>query len=200
MCIQIPSRFEMFDNMLLGHGDCLELMKDIPDQAIDMCLTDPPYGTTACKWDNVIPFAPMWEQLKRIVKPNGAICLFGNEPFSSHLRLSNLKMFKYDWMLRKNRATGFLNAKKMPLYKYEICSVFGSKMNYFPVLRPCEPAKMSTKNTGSKSDCYGKISWVKPEYAIRDFTYPDNEIEFKQVLKDRIHPTQKPVADRKSVV
>ena len=72
-------------------GDCLELMKTIPDGSVDMILTDPPYGTTACKWDSVIPFEPMWEQLKRIIKPNGAIVLFGSEPFSSHLRMSNLK-------------------------------------------------------------------------------------------------------------
>ena len=93
-------------------GDCLELMKQIPDQSIDLCLTDPPYGTTKCPWDNVIPFEPMWEQLKRIVKPNGAICLFGSEPFSSKLRLSNLKMFKYDWIWNKSRPTGFALAKK----------------------------------------------------------------------------------------
>lgn len=178
----------------LIHGDCLEEMAKIPDQSIDMCLTDPPYGTTSCKWDSVIPFEPMWRELKRIVKPNGAICLFGSEPFSSALRMSNIKQFKYDWYLEKNRATGFLNAKKMPLYKYEICSIFGSKIRYYPQLRKCKPTKMQTNNTGSKSDCYGKIKWEKPEYSIRDFTYPDNRIEFKQVLKNRIHPTQKPVA------
>ena len=83
-------------------GDCLEVMKSIPDKSIDMVLTDPPYGTTACKWDHVIPFEPMWEQLKRITKDNSAICLFGSEPFSSHLRLSNLKMFKYDWVWSKS--------------------------------------------------------------------------------------------------
>lgn len=172
-------------------GDCLEIMKTIPDNSIDLILTDPPYGTTACKWDSVIPFEPMWKELKRIRK--GAIVLFGSEPFSSALRMSNIKEFKYDWVLEKNRATGFLNAKKMPLYKYELCSVFGNKIRYFPQVRPCKPTKMKTNNTGSKSDCYGKIEWDKPEYAIRDFTYPDNKIEFKQVLKNRVHPTQKPI-------
>jgi len=195
MCIQIPGRFEIFDNMMLGHGDCLNLMSDIPDGSIDMCLTDPPYGTTACKWDSVIPFEPMWEQLKRIVKPNGAICLFGSEPFSSHLRLSNLKMYKYDWMLEKNRATGFLNAKKMPLYKYEICSVFGGKIKYYPQLRKIKPTMFKLNNTGSKSDCYGEIkNIIKPLYGMRDFKYPDNKIIFNQVLKNRLHSTQKPVA------
>ena len=169
-------------------------MPTIPNESVDMILADPPYGTTACKWDTIIPFEPMWEQLKRITKKNGAIVLFGNEPFSSALRMSNIKMFKYDWYLEKNRATGFLNAKKMPLYKYEICSVFGYKINYYPQKRHCKPTKMQTNNTGSKSDCYGEIKWEKPEYSIRDFTYPDNRIEFKQVLKNRQHPTQKPVS------
>jgi DNA modification methylase len=180
--------------MNLIHGDCLEVMKSIPDKLVDLVLTDPPYGTTACKWDSVIPFEPMWSELKRIRKDNAAICLFGSEPFSSHLRMSNIKEFKYDWMLEKNNATGFLNAKKMPLYKYEIVSVFGSKIKYYPQLRKCKLTKMKTNNTGSKSDCYGKIEWEKPTYAIRDFTYPDNKLEFKQVLKNRFHPTQKPVA------
>ena len=121
------------DNVWLMKGDCLERMKEIESGSVDLILTDPPYAKTQNAWDSVIPLDLIWEQLKRIIKPNGAICLFGSEPFSSALRMSNIKMFKYDWMLRKNRSTGFLNAKKMPLYKYEICSVFGKqKINYFP--------------------------------------------------------------------
>jgi site-specific DNA-methyltransferase (adenine-specific) len=179
----------------LFHGDCIDIMKTIPNESIDMVLADPPYGTTACKWDSVIPFELMWLELKRLVRPIAAICVFGSEPFSSRLRMSNIKQFKYDWVLEKNRATGFLNAKKQPLNKYELCSVFATgKLNYTPQLRPCKPTKMQTNNTGSKSDCYGRLDWIKPEYAVRDFTYPDNKIEFKQVLKGRVHPTQKPVA------
>lgn len=109
---------------VLIHGDCLEEMKKIPDNSVDMCLTDPPYGTTACKWDTVIPFEPMWLQLKRIVKDNGAICLFGSEPFSSALRMSNIKMFKYDWVWDKCRPTGFVLVKKQPMRQYEIISIF----------------------------------------------------------------------------
>ncbi len=116
----------------LLNGDCLELMKDIPDKSIDMVLTDPPYGTTACKWDVVIPFEPMWKLLKRITKDNGAICLFGSEPFSSHLRLSNLKMFKYDWIWKKKNPSNFLDAKRRPLGITEVISVFGTKINYYP--------------------------------------------------------------------
>ena len=105
-------------------GDCLELMKDIPSGSIDAIITDPPYGTTACKWDSVIPFDLMWEQLNRIIKPNGAIVLFGSEPFSSALRMSNIKKWRYDWIWEKNKPTNFGNANKMPLKSYEIISVF----------------------------------------------------------------------------
>ena len=104
----------------LLQGDCLELMKNIPDGSVDLVLTDPPYGTTACKWDSVIPFDKLWEQYNRIIKDNGAIVLFGSEPFSSQLRMSNLKMYKYDWVWIKNNAVGFVNAKLKPMNKHEI--------------------------------------------------------------------------------
>ena len=106
-------------NLMLG--DCLERMKEIPDGSIDMVLTDPPYGTTACKWDSVIPFEPMWEQLKRIVKPRGAIVLTASQPFTSALVMSNVKMFKYDWTWQKPKGTGHLNAKKMPMRDRRMC-------------------------------------------------------------------------------
>ena len=95
--------------------DCLEGMKRIADGSVDMVLCDLPYGTTQCKWDTVIPFEPLWEQYKRVIKPNGAIALFGSEPFTSTLIVSNIKQFKYNWIWQKNKATGFLNAKKQPL-------------------------------------------------------------------------------------
>ena len=105
-------------------GDCLELMKNIPDGSVDLVLTDPPYGTTACKWDSVIPFEPMWGELKRIVKRGGAIVLFGSEPFSSLLRASNIDWYKYDWIWEKPNGSGFLSAKKAPLKNHENISVF----------------------------------------------------------------------------
>ena len=108
----------------LYQGDCLEVMKDIPDGSVDLILTDPPYGTTACKWDSVIPFEPMWKQLDRIIKPNGAIVLFGSEPFSSALRMSNIKSYKYDWYWMKNFKTGHLNAHRQPMRNIENISVF----------------------------------------------------------------------------
>ena len=108
----------------LKHGDCLELMKEIPDGSVDMVLTDPPYGTTSCKWDSVIPFEPMWEQLKRVIKPNGAIVLFGSEPFSSALRMSNIKNYKYDWVWDKVFAGNFVQAKNQPMKDFENVMVF----------------------------------------------------------------------------
>ena len=171
---------------MLIHGDCLEEMKKIPDNSVDMCLTDPPYGTTACKWDTVIPFEPMWKELHRIVKDNGAICLFGSEPFSSALRMSNTKRFKYDWYLNKNWVTGHLNAKIQPMRKVEICSVFNSK-TYFPQgLKPHN----KIKNRGVSSRTNRKAGTVN----FQKWTnYPNNLIDFVRE-KDTLHPTQKPVA------
>ena len=99
----------------LFNGDCLEVMKELPDNSIDFILTDPPYGTTACKWDNIIPYKPMWAELKRIRKDNTVVALFGTEPFSSHLRLSNLNEYKYDWIWNKKIPSGMSNAKYQPM-------------------------------------------------------------------------------------
>ena len=108
----------------LYKGDCLEVMKLISDRSVDTIITDPPYGTTACKWDSVIDFELMWEQLNRIIKPNGAIVLFGSEPFSSALRMSNIKDYKYDWIWEKSHPMNFLNGKIQPLRYSELISVF----------------------------------------------------------------------------
>lgn len=108
----------------LYNGDCLEVMKEIPDKSVDMILCDLPYGTTACKWDSIIPFEPLWEQYCRIIKNNGAILLFGSEPFSTTLRMSNLKNYKYDWVWIKNTSGGFVHAKNRPLKRHELISVF----------------------------------------------------------------------------
>ena len=109
------------------NGDCLELMPTIPDTSIDLILCDLPYGTTACKWDTVIPFEPLWEQYNRIIKDNGAIVLFGSEPFSSALRMSNIKNFKYDWIWEKHKPSNFALAKKQPMKYHETISVFYKK-------------------------------------------------------------------------
>ena len=119
----------------LFKGDCLIEMNKIVDKSVDMILCDLPYGTTACKWDSVIPFEPLWEQYNRVIKDNGAIVLFGSEPFSSALRMSNLKMYKYDWKWDKIEGSGFINAKIKPLNCYEDIMVFGKqKINYYPIM------------------------------------------------------------------
>ena len=112
------------ENLWLMKGDCLERMKEIPDGSVDMILADVPYGTTACPWDSIIPLEPMWEQLKRIIKPNGAIVMTASQPFTTTLIASNMKMFKYCWVWKKSKPTGHLNAKKQPLRTYEDVVVF----------------------------------------------------------------------------
>lgn len=113
------------ENIWLMQGDCLERMKEIPDGSVDMVLTDPPYGTTACKWDSIIPLEPMWEQLKRVIKPNGAIVMTASQPFTSQLVSSNIKDFKYSWVWEKNRGSNFATVKYMPMKEHEDILVFG---------------------------------------------------------------------------
>ncbi len=108
----------------LLQGDCLELMKDIPDKSVDMVLCDLPYGTTACKWDIVIPFEPLWEEYRRIAKDSGIVALFGSEPFSSALRMSNIDMFRYDWIWEKEQGANFMTCKTQPYKVHEIVSIF----------------------------------------------------------------------------
>ena len=182
-------------------GDCLELMKDIHDGSVDLVLTDPPYGTTACKWDSVIPFEPMWEQLNRTIKPNGAICLFGSEPFSSALRMSNIKHFKYDWIWEKTRSTGHVHAKNMPMKKHEIISVFSNgsmghasllsekRMVYNPQgIIPVENGKERTLNYRSPN-VYGKQKLVMPPQKYTN--YPGDIIRYNMdniIVKEYIQP------------
>ena len=187
----------------LLHGDCLELMKTIPDNSIDMVLTDPPYGTTACKWDTVIDFELMWKELKRITKDDGAICLFGSEPFSSHLRLSNLKMFKYDWVWDKKRISNPFMAKKQPLNNIELISVFYFKQcPYFPIPRKLSVKKPLSKKGHNKShttDTTGS-SKLMTKRESKQTGYPKRLLDTIPVMnnlsKDKagLHPTQKPVA------
>jgi DNA modification methylase len=178
--------------MQLLHGDCLELLQNIPDKSIDMILTDPPYGTTACKWDSVIPFAPLWEQLNRIIKDNGAIVLFGSEPFSSALRMSNIKNYKYDWVWDKKLGTGFLNAKKQPLRRIENIIVFYKKQCcYYPIMRKGVKRFKGHKEYHSLDKIYGDF---KATNKINNEYYPTSILEFSNADKTgKLHPTQKPV-------
>lgn len=180
----------------LFNGDCLDELKKLPDNSVDLCLTDPPYGTTACKWDNVIDFALMWEQLHRVVKDNGAIVLFGAEPFSSVLRMSNIKNFKYDWIWDKVAVSDHLLSKKRPMTNYEIISVFYKKQcNYYPII-----TKGTQWNRGGKGKSRGmEANNIKMKQLHgsdkTDLKYPKKIITFSNANKtNKLHPTQKPVA------
>ena len=178
----------------LMQGDCLELMKDIPDGSVDMVLTDPPYGTTACKWDSVIPFEPMWEQLKRVTKKNGAIVMTAAQPFTSALIMSNVKMFKYCWVWEKTQAVGHLNAWRMPMRKHEdVCVFSAGTVSYTPQLedKPVKDQRPITNRTKT-SDCYGS-------HKLDAHRCPPNKSMPRSILKianqqRQVHPTQKPVA------
>ena len=175
--------------MQLLNGDCLQLMKQIPNKSIDMILCDLPYGTTACKWDSVIPFEPLWEQYKRIIKDNGAIVLFGSQPFTTELNHSNLKMFRYEWIWIKNNSTGFQLANKRPLKKHEIISVFYRKQ---PTYNP-QGLQVYGKINKRKSTGDNWSEMNNNEYIQRFTNYPTQILEFGYD-KEKLHPTQKPVA------
>jgi site-specific DNA-methyltransferase (adenine-specific) len=176
-------------NIDLKLGDCLELMKDIPDGSIDMILCDLPYGTTRNKWDAVIPFEPLWEQYKRIIKDNGCIALFAQCPFDKVLGCSNLKMLRYEWIWNKKRPTGFLNSKKMPMKQHENILIFYHKLpTYNPQLTKGKP--YITKNK-AKSSNYNRFN---TEYETRNdgWRYPIDIQDCPPQTGN--HPTQKPVA------
>jgi site-specific DNA-methyltransferase (adenine-specific) len=178
----------------LMQGDCLERMKGIPDGSVDMILADPPYGTTACKWDSIIPLEPMWAQLKRIIKPNGAIVMTAAQPFTSVLVSSNLSMFKYDWVWEKPSAKGHLNAKKQPMRAHESILVFYDKQpTYNPQMTDGHVRKVSFKRKELNSEVYSEnTSDVSYDSTRR---YPRSVQNIKQdTQKCSLHPTQKPVA------
>ena len=188
----------------LIQGDCLEKMKEIPDVSIDAIITDPPYGTTACKWDSIIPLEPMWVQLKRVIKPNGAIVMTASQPFTTTLIASNMKMFKYCWVWDKIRASNFFAAKFQPLNNTEDVIVFshggcnnGTKkpVPYFPQgIENCSIVAKNSKSVGGKIGDAHKTSMVRGgEYKQTTTGYPNKVIRFIRDKKP-VHPTQKPVA------
>jgi DNA modification methylase len=176
----------------LIHGDCLIELPKIFDKKIDLILTDPPYGTTACKWDSVIPFELMWNQLKRVIKDNGAIALFGSEPFSSALRMSNIKQFKYDWVWKKNNSGNFQLVKHQPLKIHELVSIFSNKKhNYYPQdLIKCNIVQSNKNKAGSLKHLGSEK--LRSHYKQKFTNYPKSILEHKRTSK--LHPTQKPVA------
>ena len=174
--------------MKLIEGDCLEQMKTIADGSVDMVLCDLPYGTTACKWDSVIPFEPLWEQYRRVTKKNAAIVLTASQPFTSVLGASNVTSLRYAWVWEKGSATGHLNAKRMPMKLHEDVLVFSEKAhNYYP--QDLKPYGKVTRR-GSNGDNFGKSGTEN----FQEWTnYPRSILRFPAEGKS-IHPTQKPVA------
>ncbi len=183
------------EDIKLWHGDCLELMQDIKAGSIDAVICDPPYGTTSCKWDSVIDFGLMWEQLNRVIKPNGAIVLFGSEPFSSALRMSNIKNYKYDIVWDKVAPSSGVLAKKRPLNAHELISIFYKKQpTYNPQMQKGRQWRRGGKARKS-AKVYGQVK------EIRERSNDKSELKYpKQIFicsnadkTKRLHPTQKPV-------
>lgn len=179
----------------LMRGDCLERMKDIPDSSVDMILADPPYGTTACKWDSVIDLPLMWEQLKRVIKPNGAIVMTASQPFTSSLVMSNAAQFRYSLCWEKTTATGHLNAKKMPMRAHEDLIVFYGKLpTYNPQMTHGHERKTSAlvDRAKNQSECYGSQKGVTSYDSTS--RYPRSVIKTStDKQRTKLHPTQKPV-------
>ena len=184
----------------LIHGDCLEEMKKIPDGSIDLILTDPPYGTTACKWDTIIPFEPMWEQLKRVTKKNGAIVLFGSQPFTSALVMSNPKMFRYEIIWEKERPTNFVQLNRMIGKVHESISIFYRQQ---PTYNPIKEKSIQQNNNKNMKSQVGIMNTVESSTITAKISKSyDNKTRFpRSVLKisrgtrkGTFHPTQKPVA------
>ena len=181
----------------LYNGDCLEVMDKLIKEGVqvDAIITDPPYGTTACKWDSVIPFDEMWLRLNKLIKPNGAIVLFGSEPFSSALRMSNIKNYKYDWIWKKSRPSNFPLAKKQPMKYHENIMVFYKKQPTYNPIMTKGKKNHRTKSTRGKNNIIGEeitkgACWSNTS----DMKYPKSVIEVKSTDSTRnLHPTQKPV-------
>ena len=183
------------DDVMLYRGDCLELLPAIPDGSVDVVMADPPYQTTACAWDTMIPLEPMWAQLKRVIKKNGAIVMTASQPFTTTLISSNMKMFKYCWVWDKGGAVGFLNARRMPMKNHEDVVVFcNGQTTYNPVgLRGA--CVLSNSGEGAeKTTAGGTYGKVRQEaYVSHESNFPNSIVNIRRVMNNTIHSTQKPV-------
>ena len=186
----------------LIQGDCLEVMKDIKDKTIDVVICDLPYGTTSCKWDVVLPFDKLWEQYNRIIKDNGVVLLFGNEPFSSYLRLSNIDNYRYDLIWHKSKFGNVFQAKLRPLQKAENISVFTKHpltyqftdiVKYYPELKDCNKIVKTAKTSKEKiTETRPNHEYNLKPYVMKKTGYPDTILKVSNE-KNKLHPTQKPV-------
>lgn len=177
----------------LFQGDCLEQMKNIKTGTVDMILADLPYGTTMCKWDSIIPFEPMWAEIERITTDNAAILLFAAAPFDKVLACSNLKLFRHEWIWEKPAATGFFNAKKMPLKAHENILVFYKSLPTYNPQKTTGHTRKISKAKVVQSECYGKQIGIK-NYDSTE-RYPRSVLKFSSDKQyNNLHPTQKPLA------
>lgn len=188
----------------LYQGDCLEIMPTLPDKSIDCIICDLPYGTTACKWDSIIPLEPLWKEYKRLIKDNGAIILTGSQPFTTTLISSNYDWFRYEWIWHKNMGTNFYNANKMPLKQHENILIFYNKLpTYNPIKE--ERTELSAKRVKSKvqggghnaNSVYNKGNFLKNglNRKLDDLRFPSTVQYIRMTKNERgLHPTQKPVA------
>lgn len=189
MNLQLPPHYCKTDVMrsVLVHADCFDVFPYIADKSVNLILCDLPYGSTQCKWDSILPFDKLWEQYNRIIKPNGAIVLFGAEPFSSLLRVSNIKNFKYDWIWDKKKAPNFRGVKSQPLIPYEVISVFNTSTYNPQMTKGKKRQKGGYYSEHEQALSAGTKSKINDEYypkAILEFTKADNK-------DSKLHPTQK---------
>ena len=184
-------------NLKLIQGDCLEVMGNISDGSVDAIITDPPYGTTNCKWDSIIPLEPMWEQVKRVIKKNGAIVMTASQPFTTTLIASNMKMFKYCWVWEKTRGSNFACLKYTPWKMHEDVVVFNAKGVYNPQKYTVDESQIDKRKTvnppdSNKSGVYGEI--VRTRKKDDGTRYPSSVVKISNPNNKTVHPTQKPVA------
>ena len=198
----LQNKENSMNNIKLYNGDCLEVMDKLIEQGtkVDAIITDPPYGTTTCSWDSVIPFKAMWQRLNKLIKPNGAILLFGSEPFSSALRMSNIKNYKYDWIWEKDKGTGFAFSRKQPLRKTENISVFYKKHPIYhykgkKLEKPIKNALPVKKSESNPCNLKNNLTTEgKRIYTTYTHKVKTNLIYFtRDAPKNAFHPTQKPV-------
>ena len=180
----------------LYNDDCLEVMQQLIDKGVkvDAIITDIPYGTTACSWDSVIPFGAMWQKIELLRREKSAVVLFGQEPFSSSLRISNIKNYKYDWVWEKQKASNFMAMKKQPAKYHELISVFYPH-NYYPIMWETEHKdnRKTINNPITNKDCHlGQV--IRTRNADTGFRYPKSIIKINKSINGNVHPTQKPVA------
>lgn len=186
--------FEDGDRVQLYKGDCLEIMPQL-EGTFDAIICDLPYGTTACSWDVVIPFEPLWECYKRLIKPNGAIVLFGSQPFTSALVMSNPKWFRYEWIWEKSQATGHLDANRRPMKNHENILVFSRQAAFYqPQIEEKKTENIRSGTRGGNKGCYGVFSSTSPRLISSDLAYPKSTLKFNNVnSKPRVHNCEKPI-------